>query len=216
MTNTRKARTFRRGLDSGAAPVTRQLRRAAGDAKAFDAAAYGGRIEPGSARRSCVALAMAGGGPLGAIYEIGALTALAESLQGIDMNSLDIYVGVSAGGIIGAGLANGITPREMSRMFIEQPGRRKAEASVERFDPMLLMRPALAEYVASARKLPPLLIQALWRYVFAGRGLGVSGLMGAAGHLARSAKSRPGRCIDYELSDRGVQLPGSGPLPPAA
>lgn len=187
MTKTRKAHAIRRGFNSGAAPVTGHSRRAARGGRAFEAVVHGGRIKPGGARRSRVALAMAGGGPLGAIYEVGALTALAESLQGIDLNDLDIYVGVSAGGIIGAGLANRITPREMSRMFIEpEPGRRKSEASVERFDPTLLMRPAFAEYVASVRKLPPLLIQALWRYAFAGRGLGVSGFVGAAGHLAKA------------------------------
>ena len=51
--------------------------------------------------RPRIALAMAGGGPLGAIYEIGALTAIDESLDGIDLNALDMYVGVSAGGILG-------------------------------------------------------------------------------------------------------------------
>ena len=50
-----------------------------------------------------IALALAGGGPLGAIYEIGALCALSESLQGLDFNDLDHYVGVSAGGFIAAG-----------------------------------------------------------------------------------------------------------------
>ena len=35
-----------------------------------------------------VGLALAGGGPLGSIYEIGALTALAESLDGLDLNDL--------------------------------------------------------------------------------------------------------------------------------
>ena len=47
-----------------------------------------------------VALALAGGGPLGAIYEIGALCALEESLAGIRFAELDAYVGVSAGGRI--------------------------------------------------------------------------------------------------------------------
>jgi predicted acylesterase/phospholipase RssA len=32
-----------------------------------------------------IALALAGGGPLGAIHEIGALCALQESLQGLDL-----------------------------------------------------------------------------------------------------------------------------------
>jgi NTE family protein len=60
-----------------------------------------------------IALALAGGGPLGAIYEIGALCALQESLNGIDFTKLQHYVGVSAGGFIAAGLANGITPHEL-------------------------------------------------------------------------------------------------------
>ena len=55
-----------------------------------------------------IALALAGGGPLGAIYEIGALCALDESLQGISFTQLHHYVGVSAGGFIAAGLANGM------------------------------------------------------------------------------------------------------------
>ena len=42
-----------------------------------------------------IALALAGGGPLGAIYEIGALCALDESLTGVDFTRLEHYVGVS-------------------------------------------------------------------------------------------------------------------------
>ena len=52
--------------------------------------------------RPKIAMALAGGGPLGAIYEIGALCALEEGLGGIDLNQLDHYVGVSAGGFIAA------------------------------------------------------------------------------------------------------------------
>ena len=59
------------------------------------------------------ALALAGGGPLGAIYEIGAVMALSEALDGFDFNGLDAYVGVSAGGFIAAGLANGLSPDYM-------------------------------------------------------------------------------------------------------
>eukprot|EP01034_Spumella_vulgaris_P020406 gene20406-26148_t len=66
-----------------------------------------------------IALALAGGGPLGAIYEIGALCALDESLEGIHFAQLDHYVGVSAGGFIAAALANGMTPRELCASFIE-------------------------------------------------------------------------------------------------
>ncbi len=68
---------------------------------------------------SPIGLALAGGGPLGAMYELGALTALAEALEGIDFNDLDVYVGVSSGGFLAAGLANGIAPAQMCRMFID-------------------------------------------------------------------------------------------------
>ncbi|MDO8699396.1 MAG: patatin-like phospholipase family protein, partial [Rhodoferax sp.] len=66
-----------------------------------------------------IALALSGGGPLGAIYEIGAMCALEESLDGLDFTKLDHYVGVSAGGFIVAALANGMTPRELCASFIE-------------------------------------------------------------------------------------------------
>ncbi len=58
-----------------------------------------------------IALALAGGGPLGAIYEIGALCALDEALDGLHFNRLHHYVGVSAGGFIAAGLASAIHSR---------------------------------------------------------------------------------------------------------
>jgi NTE family protein len=66
-------------------------------------------------RKPKVALALAGGGPLGAIYEIGALCALDEALEGLDFTALDHYVGVSAGGFIAAGLANGMSPHRRFR-----------------------------------------------------------------------------------------------------
>ena len=63
-------------------------------------------------------------GPLGAIWEIGALCALEESVVDRDLNGLDGYVGVSAGGFIAAGLANGITARQLCTSFIENEGPR--------------------------------------------------------------------------------------------
>ena len=55
-------------------------------------------------------IALAGGGPLGGIYEIGALVALEKALKGLTLTDLDVYVGVSSGAFIAAGLANGIGP----------------------------------------------------------------------------------------------------------
>ena len=54
---------------------------------------------------------------MGAIYEVGALCALQESLNGVDFTRLQHYVGVSAGGFLAAGLANGITPMQLFALF---------------------------------------------------------------------------------------------------
>ena len=62
------------------------------------------------ATRPRVGLALAGGGPLGGIYEVGALLALAEALDGVDFNELDVYVGVSSGGFIAGALASADVP----------------------------------------------------------------------------------------------------------
>lgn len=86
-----------------------------------------------------IGLALAGGGPLGAVYEIGALAALEESIEGLDLNAADIYVGISAGGIVAAGLANGITPHEMCRLFVESD---VGEDDEGLFKPEMLLRPA--------------------------------------------------------------------------
>ncbi len=113
-----------------------------------------------------IGLALAGGGPLGAIYEIGALCALDESLEGITFNHLHHYVGVSAGGFIAAGLANRMTPRELCAAFIEND----SEAS-EVFDPAWLMVPAYGEFMRRSIMLPGLLASSLWRATFGGKTL---------------------------------------------
>lgn len=110
-----------------------------------------------STKRARIGLALAGGGPLGAIYEIGALCALDESLSGLSLVELDHYVGVSAGGFIAAGLANGMTPRELCAAFIENDTHPS-----EVFDPAWLMVPAYAEYWGRARRLPGLLASSVW------------------------------------------------------
>ena len=114
------------------------------------------RRRSGSAPR--VALALAGGGPLGAIHEIGALCALEDCIQGLDLNRLDHYVGVSAGGFIAAALANGLTPRQLCAGFIESSG---ADGDV--FDPSWLMVPAWGEFMRRGLRLPGLTASTLWR-----------------------------------------------------
>ena len=123
-------------------------------------------LKPPAASKPRIGLALAGGGPLGAIYEIGALCALEESLQGISFNNLHHYVGVSAGGFIAAGLANGMSPRELCAAFIEN-----GTESSEVFDPAWLMVPAYGEFLRRSLMLPGLLATSLWRATFGGKSL---------------------------------------------
>ncbi|WP_342130099.1 patatin-like phospholipase family protein [Hydrogenophaga sp. OTU3427] len=113
--------------------------------------------QPSTRQAPRVALALAGGGPLGATFEIGALCALADALEGLDFNHFDHYVGVSAGGFVAAALANGITPHGLCATFIEGQGHDGLT-----FDPTDLMRPAYAEWARRAASLPLLLAGAAW------------------------------------------------------
>jgi predicted acylesterase/phospholipase RssA len=105
-----------------------------------------------------IALALAGGGPLGAIYEVGAMCALEESLLGLDFTRLQHYVGVSAGAFIAASMANGMTPRQLCASFIEN-----GSATTDAFEPSWLMEPAYAEFWRRGLRLPGLLSGALWQ-----------------------------------------------------
>ena len=67
----------------------------------------------GNPRRSKTALVLAGGGITGAVYEVGALQAIDDMLPDRTVNDFDIYVGTSAGAMVAAMLANGLSPREM-------------------------------------------------------------------------------------------------------
>ncbi|QDL53417.1 patatin-like phospholipase family protein [Rhodoferax aquaticus] len=118
-------------------------------------------MKESSSSRPKIALALSGGGPLGAIYEIGAMCALEESLQGVDLTALDHYVGVSAGGFIVAAMANGMGPRELCASFIENDA-----TPSETFDPSWLMQPAYGEFVRRGIMLPGLLLSALWHISF--------------------------------------------------
>jgi predicted acylesterase/phospholipase RssA len=116
--------------------------------------------------RPRVSLALAGGGPLGAIYEIGALCALDEALEGFHLNECAHYVGVSAGGFIAAGLANGMTPRELCHLFIAN-----RSGDGETFDPAWLMRPAYAELAQRLALLPGLGLKTLWAWTLGRKSL---------------------------------------------
>ncbi len=102
-----------------------------------------------------IGLALAGGGPEGAVYEIGALRALDEALQGLDVNDLHVYVGVSAGAFIASALVNGITPSLLARSLI------KPEPGEHPFIPEHFFTPAYAELGRRGLMLPKLLADAL-------------------------------------------------------
>lgn len=108
--------------------------------------------------RPCIGLALAGGGPLGIIYEIGALLALEEALEGVEFNNLDVYVGVSAGAVVASGLANGFSAAKLCRVFI------RTESEAFPLDPQHFLRPAFRQYLESAQAVPRLLVEALWRF----------------------------------------------------
>jgi len=112
------------------------------------------RVEParrphGSSGR--IGIALAGGGPLGAFYELGALHAVSEALVGGDLTSADVYVGVSSGSLVAAGLANGIDTTSMGSIFIRD------EATLAPFSPGVLLQPALPEYLRRLAALPHLI-----------------------------------------------------------
>ncbi len=134
---------------------------------------------------------------MGAIYEIGVLSALAEALHGFDFNEAEVYVGVSAGSFIAAGLANGYTPQALSRLFIEDAH------SADRFDPALLLRPALREYARRIASLPPLIAEAAWAYV--------SRPGNALGALERLGRALPTGLFDGGEIDRYLARIFAGP-----
>ena len=106
-----------------------------------------------------IGLALAGGGPEGAIYEIGVLRALDEALEGVDLTDLHVYVGVSAGAFINANLANNITTAQMCRAIVSQ------EPGEHPFVPETFLSPAFGEIARRGLMLPGLIARALGDYV---------------------------------------------------
>ncbi|MCB1919839.1 MAG: patatin-like phospholipase family protein [Candidatus Competibacteraceae bacterium] len=105
-----------------------------------------------------IGLAIAGGGPVGLVYEIGALRALDEALEGIDFNNLDVYVGVSAGAVIAALLANQLKTGQMCHIFISN------ESEEHPLDPRIFLTPAFGEYWRRLASIPGLVWESCWHY----------------------------------------------------
>lgn len=150
-----------------------------------------------------IGLVLAGGGPLGAIYEIGALAAIEEAIEGLDVNDASVYVGISAGGIVASGLANGITPHEMCRLFIESDVDHDGGVL---FKPELLLRPAWKELHKRVKSVPGLIAGSLFHYI---SGLGERSL---ANSFERMKRVLPTGVLSgdgiHEFLERTFSMPG--------
>ena len=100
------------------------------------------------AGRGKLAIALAGGGPLGAFYALGALHALEEAIVGRALTDFDVYVGVSSGSLVAAGLANGFDTTTLGTTFIHD------ESTLLPFSPGALLRPALGQYASRLARIP--------------------------------------------------------------
>ena len=118
--------------------------------------------DPREAHATRIGLAIAGGGPVGAMYELGALRALDEACDGLDLTRLDCYVGVSSGAFFAAALATRMDTAELCRIFIS------GDSKDVQFRPETFLRPALGEYLQRASALPRLFGR-LGRDVWMGR-----------------------------------------------
>jgi NTE family protein len=105
----------------------------------------------GKQERHRVGLAVAGGGPIGGIYELGALRALDELIQGQSLTRLDAYVGVSSGAIMAASLANRMDTAEMCRILLSE------DSTEHPFKPEIFLKPAFGEYGKRVARIPGVL-----------------------------------------------------------
>ncbi|MGC1387376.1 MAG: patatin-like phospholipase family protein [Steroidobacteraceae bacterium] len=141
-------------------------------------------IEPAARRRAGrakLAIALAGGGPLGFFYQLGALHALSEAIDGRKLTEFDVYVGVSSGSLIAAALASGFDTAAMCAMFLHD------ESLLFPFSPAILLRPALGEYARRLGRLPNVLAQIAQRCILdPGRGVWEAGI-GPLGRLLPTA-----------------------------
>jgi NTE family protein len=106
------------------------------------------RRDPTGGKR---ALVLCGGGITGLAYEIGALRALDDLLVDLTVNDFDIFVGTSAGSIVGALLANGVSPAAMAM------GLSGTNRDLRPPTQLALYRPNVGELLSRMLRLPKLL-----------------------------------------------------------
>ena len=158
---------------------------------------------------------LGGGGFTGAVYEIGALRALDLLSVNRTVNDFDVYVGTSAGALVAALTANGVTPEQMMRVVNAETPTPFRDINLD-----MLLRPNYREFLATGAKLPLHLLGLL-------RGLGrsigsfstvdlaiavadilPSGLYSGSGleEYVRTVLSDPDRTDDFRLLDHELYL----------
>lgn len=141
-------------------------------------------IQPARRRRAGVgklAIALAGGGPLGAFYGLGALHALSEAIVGRELTDFDAYVGVSSGSLLAAGLANGFDTTTLGTTFVHD------ESTLFPFSTGAVLRPAFGEYASRLARVPQVLAGICRQYARDPLRSGWPAVMGALSELVPAA-----------------------------
>jgi NTE family protein len=166
-------------------------------------------------RQSKTALVLGGGGFTGAVYEIGALRALDLLSVNRSVNQFDVYVGTSAGALVAALTANGVTPEQMMRVVNNQVPTPFRDINLD-----MLLRPNYREFLAKGVRLP---LHLLGVARVLGRSLGSfstvdlvialaealpSGLYSGAGleEYVRTVLADPDRSDDFRLLEPELYL----------
>jgi len=100
-------------------------------------------------KASKTALVLGGGGFTGAVYEIGALRALDLLSVNRSVNQFDVYIGTSAGSLVAALTANGVTPEQMMRVVNDQVPQPFRDINLD-----MLLRPNYREFLTKGVRLP--------------------------------------------------------------
>ncbi|NTW01650.1 MAG: patatin family protein [Oscillochloris sp.] len=150
-------------------------------------------------QRSKSALVLAGGGMIGAAYEIGALCAIDQLLVRHSVNEFDSYVGTSAGALIGSCLANNISPRTLLSVLDS------STLGINQLEPQHLFSVNLPAALDRIRHLPDSIVTILGQ-LLTGQG---GSLIDLAGYLGPSL---PSGLYDSSSLERylraALELPG--------
>ena len=117
----------------------------------------GGRTRPEDSGR--VALVLGGGGITGAAYHLGVLNAMNAMSERATVNDFDLYVGTSAGSVIAACLASGISPENLMLANLGHEG-----ASIPGIGADEIMQPDRRGLAKSLVRWPLGVVGALRRY----------------------------------------------------